>query len=64
MNRTTAEEIGRLRAVEIAAEQRYCEAVKNSNLTGARIAAAEWRTAANALTQYIAKHPRRYRDRG
>jgi len=41
MNRTTAEEIGRLRTAEIAAERRYCEAVKNSNLTGARIAAEQ-----------------------
>jgi hypothetical protein len=64
MNRATAEEVARLRAVEIAAERRYYQAVKNSDLMVARIAAAEWRSAVDARTHYVARYPDPYRDRG
>jgi hypothetical protein len=44
---------------EHAAERHYGEVVKDSDLSAVRNAAAEWRTAADALTQYLAKHPYR-----
>jgi hypothetical protein len=64
MKTRTAKEVQRLRAAELEAERRYGEVVKESDLTAARIAAAEWRKAAAALTQYAARHPRAYRDSG
>jgi hypothetical protein len=59
---TAAEEVGRLRDAELEAERRYDEAVKDSDISAARNAAAEWKEAADALTQYVAKHPHPYRD--
>jgi hypothetical protein len=64
VNTITADEVGRLRAAEHAAERHYGEIVKDSNLSAVRNAAAEWRKAADALTQYLAKHPYPNRDSG
>jgi hypothetical protein len=64
MTATTADEVGRLRAAELEAEHHYGEVVKHSDLSAVRNAAAEWRKAADALTQYVAKHPYPYRDSG
>jgi hypothetical protein len=64
MNRTTAAEVRRLRAAELAAEHHYGEVVKDCDLSAVRNAAAEWRKAAAALTQYLAKHPYRNRSGG
>ena len=57
MNRTTAAEVRRLRAAELAAERHYGEVVKDCDLSAVRSAAAAWQKAAEALRQYIAKHP-------
>jgi hypothetical protein len=59
---TTAEEVGRLRDAEREAELRYDEAVKVSDPSAARNAAAEWTKAADTLTRFIAKYPHPYRD--
>jgi hypothetical protein len=59
---TAAEEVGRLRDAELAAERRYDEAVHDCDPSAARVAAAEWKDAADALSQYIAKHPYPYQD--
>jgi hypothetical protein len=59
---TTAEIVGSLRDSEREAERRYDEAVKGSDLCAAQRAAAEWKQAADALTQFVAKHPDPYRD--
>jgi hypothetical protein len=64
MNTTTAAEIEDLRAdvieglkaAEFQAEQRYLDAIMNSDLPTARAAAANWIYAAEALTEYIATH--------
>jgi hypothetical protein len=64
MNKKTAVEVGRLKAVELEAERRYGEVVKNSDLTAARNAAERWRKAADALNHYIAENPDPYRNRG
>jgi len=61
---TTADEVGRLRAAELEAERHYGEVVKDSDLSAVRNAAAEWRQAAEALTQYVAEHPQTQRDSG
>jgi hypothetical protein len=64
MNRTTTDEVRRLRTAELAAEHHYGEVVKHSDLSAVRNAAAEWRKAADALTRYVAKHPHPYRGSG
>jgi hypothetical protein len=64
MKTRTASQVKRLRAAELEAERHYGEVVKESDLTKARNAAAEWRKAAAALTQYVARHPRALPDSG
>jgi hypothetical protein len=64
MNTTTTDEVRRLRAAELAAERNYGEVVKHSDLSAVRNAAAEWRKAADALAQHVAKHPYPYRGSG
>jgi hypothetical protein len=64
MNTRFANEVRRLKAAELETERLYGEAVKESDLSAARNAAAEWRKAAAALTQYVTKHPRSRRGSG
>jgi hypothetical protein len=64
MNTTIADEVKRLRSAELAAEKRYFEATKRSELSAMRIAAENWLRAADALTDYVAKHPDLYRESG
>ena len=58
------DEIGRLTAADLAAAQHYDEALKSGDMSAARIAADEWMKAADALTDYVAKHPHLYRGTG
>lgn len=57
-------EVARLTAADLAAAQRYDEAMKNGDISAARIAVDEWMKAADALTDYLAKHPDLYRASG
>jgi hypothetical protein len=61
---STPEEVERLRSAELAAQQRYDEAMKRSDMSAARIAADDWLKASDALTEYVAKHPDPYRGGG
>jgi hypothetical protein len=54
----------RLRAAELDAERRYGAAVQESDLSAVRNAAADWRKAAAALAQYVAKYPLPFRNSG
>jgi hypothetical protein len=58
------DEIGRLTAADLAAEQRYHAAMKSGDMSAARDAADEWMRAADALTDYVAEHPHLYRATG
>jgi hypothetical protein len=51
-----ADELEGLKAAEFHAEQRYLDAIMNSDLSTARDAAENWIYAAEALTEYIATH--------
>jgi len=59
-----AVEVERLAAADLAAAQRYDEAMKSGDMSAARIAADEWMKAADALADYVAKHPDLYRATG
>ena len=59
-----AVEVERLTAADLEAAQRYDEAMKSGDMSAARIAANEWMKAADALTDYVAKHPHLYRGTG
>ena len=61
---TIVDEIGRLTAADLVAAQRYDEALKSGDMSAARIAADEWMKAADALTDYVAKHPHLYYGTG
>jgi len=62
VNKTTAEEVERLKNAEFEAERRHGEAMTNGDLTGARAAANDWIKASDALTEYVAAHSDPYRD--
>jgi hypothetical protein len=62
LNTTAADEVVRLRAAELEAEQRYLEAIINSDSSAARNAAEKWINAADAFTAYVAKNPNPYAD--
>jgi hypothetical protein len=64
VNSTNVDEVERLRAAELEAERQYGQAVREADLSAVRSAADVWRKAADALRQYVAKHPRSYRDNG
>jgi hypothetical protein len=61
---TSAEEVERLKTAELEAEQRHAQALNRGDLSAARIAAADWVKACNALTEYVSNHPHLYRDSG
>jgi hypothetical protein len=61
---TIVNEVGRLTAADLAAAQRYDEAMKSGDMSAARIAADEWMKAADALTDYVTQHPNLYRGTG
>jgi hypothetical protein len=63
-NTTTAEEVERLKAAELEAEQCHGEAMNRGDLAAARIAADDWIKASDALTAYVANHPYLYRESG
>jgi hypothetical protein len=52
---TLRDEGERLKAAELAAEQRYYGAVENSDLSAMRVAADDWIRAGDALSEYLAK---------
>jgi hypothetical protein len=58
-NPAIADEIERLRAAELEAEQQYYEAVEKSELAAKKHAASVWIRAGDALNEYLAKqfHP-------
>jgi hypothetical protein len=64
MGQTTSDEVERLKAAQLEAEQRYVDAMERGDLSEARKVAVEWRTASNALTEYVMTKPDHYRDRG
>jgi hypothetical protein len=51
---TIAPEFQRLRAADLAAEQRYYEAVEKSDLPAIRRAADDWIKAGDAVTEFSA----------
>ena len=61
---STAEEVEHLKVAELEAEKRHEEAMHRGDLAAARIAAAEWIKACDALTEYVAANPDLYRDSG
>jgi hypothetical protein len=62
MSDTKAEECARLTAAESDTQLRYIEALKQDGPSKTRLAAEEWRKAADALTEFLLKHPRPYKD--
>jgi hypothetical protein len=64
MSATNAEECARLTAEERDTQLRYIEALKHDDPSKTRLAAEEWRKAADALTEFLLKHPRPYQDDG
>jgi hypothetical protein len=64
MSAINAEEFARLTAAEGDTQLRYIEALKHDDPSKTRLAAGEWRKAADALTEFVLKHPRPYKDDG
>jgi hypothetical protein len=58
---TAADEVERLKAIELEAEHHYVDALKRGDSSALRSAAEDWRKASNALTEYVAKNPDPYR---
>ncbi|MEJ0007330.1 MAG: hypothetical protein WDM77_13430 [Steroidobacteraceae bacterium] len=58
------DEVERLRAAELEAERRYFQAMEFADMAAARWAADNWLTAADALADFVAKHPGIYRKSG
>jgi hypothetical protein len=54
-NTAINDEVERLKAAELEAEQRYYEAVEKSELDAKRYAANAWIRAGDALNEYLAK---------
>jgi hypothetical protein len=64
MSDTIAEEVARLTAVERDTRLRYIEALKHDDSPKTRLAAGEWRKAADTLTEFVLKHPLPYKSDG
>ena len=66
MNATTTNEVQRLKAVELEAEQRQETATERGDLSAARNAELDWIRASDALTEYVtlAAHADLYRESG
>ncbi len=59
---TMIDDVERLTSADLAAEQRFQVAMKRGDMSAARDAADEWMRAADALADYVAEHPKLYRE--
>ncbi|MEJ0009041.1 MAG: hypothetical protein WDM77_22420 [Steroidobacteraceae bacterium] len=61
---TLTDELRRLTAADLAAEELYQEAMRSGDMSAARVAADELIRAADALADYIARHSQLHRRTG
>lgn len=64
MNTTSANEMERLKAAELAAERRYFQAMERADMPAARVAADLWLKASDAYTDYLVKQRGLHRANG
>ena len=57
-----SDETARLKAAEMDAERRYCEAMERRDYLTARDAANEWKSVSDALIEHITRSRAHYRD--